>query len=164
MGGADRACVTPHRVRAIERSGDRASAATAAARACRLCAGGTEIGGDVRMRARGARVTRVTRGVTERDLHCQRHTACARSSDQASERAPPPPQQRARAGCARGGAEIGGDVRTCARVALRAAAPRSAHLQGSESSGKVRNRPPETSGGLDLAFLQKNHWFSCITQ
>ena len=38
---------------------------------------------------------------------------------------------------------------------LRAAAPRSAHLQGSESSGEVRNRSPETSGSESLAFLQE---------
>ena len=37
---------------------------------------------------------------------------------------------------------------------LRAAAPRSAHLQGSESSGEVRNRSPETSGSESSAFLQ----------
>ena len=39
---------------------------------------------------------------------------------------------------------------------LRAAAPRSAHLQGSESSGEeVRNRSPETSGSESSAFLQE---------
>ena len=39
---------------------------------------------------------------------------------------------------------------------LRAAAPRSAHLQGSESSGEVRNRRPETSGSESSAFLQES--------
>ena len=44
----------------------------------------------MRARARVTPVTRVTRGVPERHLHRQRHTACARSSKRANETVPPP--------------------------------------------------------------------------
>ena len=78
------------RLRACKQASKRESAAAAAARAHGRNRGRGAVMTRV-MRGDGVcvRVTGVTRGITDRHLHRQRHTACARSSDRAIERAPP---------------------------------------------------------------------------
>ena len=82
-----------------ERSSDRASAAAAAARAHRSCAGGAVNGDDAREAVMMCACARVTRGARDaRGVRCSRPptptaitNATPRARDRPSERAPPPP-------------------------------------------------------------------------